>query len=111
MLKYLGHSEESAVRGAILLSPWWPAQRGAQLSGWLTAVKVSVLDVYAEADAREIGQTALQRHLILKGRQGYRQWRITGVGHHYRGREALLAKRIYGWLERVAPGVEVKNHE
>ncbi len=110
-LNYLGHDPDPAVRALVLLSPWWPLERAARLREWLTAVKVPVLDVYGENDAREIRGTARERHSILKGRQGYRQWRISGVGHHYRGREAVLAKRIYGWLARVAPGIEVTSDE
>jgi len=110
-LNYLGHDPDPAVRAVVLLSPWWPMERAARLRDWLTAVKVPVLDVYGESDAREIRRTVRERHSILKGRKGYRQWRISGVGHHYRDREAALAKRIYGWLERVAPGIEVTSDE
>ncbi len=110
-LNYLGHDPDPAVRALVLLSPWWPERRTARLRDRLAAVKVPVMDVHGETDAREIRHTARERHLILKGREGYRQWRISGVGHHYRGREAWLAKRIYGWLERVAPGIEVTTDE
>ncbi len=110
-LNYLSRDPDPAVRAVVLLSSWWPMERAARQRDWLTAVKVPVLDVYGESDAREIRRTARERHSILKGRKGYRQWRISGVGHHYRDREAWLAKRIYGWLERVAPGVEVTSDE
>jgi len=111
LLRYLGGEPDEAVRAVVLLSPWWPGNMIRQLQQWLRKVTIPVLDVRAERDAREVLQSAVRRHLILKGRSGYRQWRITGVGHRYRGREVWLAERIYGWLQRVAPGVEVRTDD
>lgn len=105
-LDYLRKHGETAIRALALLSPWWPESWHQELQGWLAQVKVPVLDVYAERDRARVLMTAGERHRLLKGREGYRQWRISGTGHHYRGLEESLAKRIFGWLQSVAPGRE-----
>ncbi len=106
-LSYIGLDDDDSIQALVLLSPWWPRQKDESLASWLAGVSIPVLDIRAERDQPRILATADDRQLLLKGRIGDRHWRISGVGHHYRGREEALAKRIYGWLQAVAPGKEV----
>ena len=111
VLRYLSGGSDEAVRAAALLSPWWPAAHEDALETWAKAGTLPVLDVYAKRDDRAVRRSAPRRRLLFKSRDGFRQWRVSGVGHHYRGRETWLVKRIYGWLQRVAPGEEVHDDE
>ncbi|BCX80860.1 hypothetical protein MIT9_P0438 [Methylomarinovum caldicuralii] len=106
-LRYLGQGGDDSVRAAVLLSPWWPAAHNDELATWGRAAAVAVLDVYGERDDRAVLRSAPRRRLLFKDLDGFRQWRISGSGHGYRGREAWLVERIYGWLQQVGPEQEV----
>ncbi len=102
-LNRLSLEGKSPVRGIILLSPWWPRQKQEELAGWLSGLRVPVLDIYAERDRPAILAAHNERYHLLKKIPGFRQWRISGTGHDYWGREKTLAKRIYGWLKTLNP--------
>lgn len=108
-LRYLGQGGDDSVRAAVLLSAWWPADHSDALETWSKAAAVAVLDVYGERDGRAVLRGALHRKLLFKELDGFRQWRVSGSGHGYRGWEAWLVERIYGWLQRLGPEQEVSD--
>ncbi len=52
---------------------------------------------------------AMSSQQNMQGYIAYRQIRIEGASHDFRGSEAILTKRIVGWLERHAKGVAVNQ--
>ncbi|BCX89898.1 hypothetical protein MIN45_P2272 [Methylomarinovum tepidoasis] len=110
-LRYLGQGGDDSVHAAVLLGPWWPADHADTLETWSKAAAVAVLDVYGERDDRTVLHSASRRRLLFKELDDFRQWRVSATGHDYRGRETWLVERIYGWLQRVAPGEEVSDDD
>ena len=55
-----------------------------------------------EEETAEARRSAGKRQL----EDDYRQDRIVGADHYYRGLEEHLLRRIDAWLKRVAQGVE-----
>ncbi len=89
------------LKAGVLLSLAWPEGADDQVQSWLQAVRIPVLDVYAEQDHPQIKAAALARHLQLKDKPAYRQLRFSATDHAYYARLELLAKRIDGWLRRA----------
>lgn len=102
LLKYLAEPEPQ-LKAAVLLSLAWPESASEEIRAWLQAVRIPVLDVYAEQDHSKIKATATERHLLLKDKPAYRQLQFSAADHHYHAKDELLARRIDGWLRRVVP--------
>ncbi|GAB6068339.1 hypothetical protein JCM13664_16580 [Methylothermus subterraneus] len=100
VLKHLADSDPE-LQAAVLLSLAWPKSADASVQAWLQAVRLPVLDVYAEQDSRPARALAQTRRLRLKDKPGYRQLLVSTADHDYRGQEGLLARRIDGWLRQV----------
>ncbi len=88
-----------SIGALVLMSPWFG--RG-EMTAWLGGLRIPVLDIHGERDRPEVLAATAERHRLLKKLPAFRQWRISGAGHDYRGRETLLGKRIYGWLKSAA---------
>ncbi len=99
LLKSLGQVPE--LKAAVLLSLAWPEAADEEIKALLAAVQVPVLDVYAEQDHPRVKAQAVQRFLLLKEKPYYLSFEVSAAEHHYRGQEALVARRIDGWLRRV----------
>lgn len=101
-------------------------------------ISLPILDIYGSRDLAHITNSAQERSMAarissdqatrqkrlepymrsaqamssnqkLQGYIAYRQMRLEGASHDFRGSEAQLSKRIAGWLERHAKGVAVST--
>lgn len=64
-------------------------------------LQMPMLDVYAQGDRMEVSHYAKARRDAAKRNDKieYRQLMLPAQDHQFHNYEALLAKRIYGWLE------------
>jgi pimeloyl-ACP methyl ester carboxylesterase len=95
-------SKPGPVKALVLISLKLPAEK-IQQQAWikkLTAIKLPVLDVYAEQDITQTRLTARKRRLAARDNPAYQQLRLTDTRHRYEGNEALLIKRVYSWMTR-----------
>lgn len=74
----------------------------AKIGGFLQAINLPILDIYAEFDLPEVADTARQRRMIAKDNPVYRQIRIDGENHTYLNDPGLVVKRVYSWLALTA---------
>lgn len=106
------------------------------IPGQLERINLPILDIYGGNDLDHVTNSAGERALAAKissdsamrsnrlepykhsaiaksstqKSQGYisfRQIRIDGAGHDFRGADFMLTRRIIGWLERHAKGVAI----
>jgi len=74
----------------------------------LGRIKLPLLDLYGSRDRSEVVDTAPKRAAAAReaDNSDYRQLRIEGADHDFRGLDALLVSRVRAWMARVAPGRE-----
>jgi len=65
----------------------------------LIKIKIPVLDIIAENDARQVLTAAKERYEQRSKMQKYRQMEIIAADHFYNQHEDELIKRIRGWLK------------
>lgn len=70
-------------------------------------VDLPLLDIYGSVDIPQVLKTADRRAQVVKKNLAYRQVEIEGADHYFRYADGALVKTIYGWIRRVAPGVEI----
>ncbi|MCU7843603.1 MAG: alpha/beta hydrolase family protein [Candidatus Thiodiazotropha sp. (ex Monitilora ramsayi)] len=107
-LQYLEGTPAPTVRAFVAISlPAKQEDRDNVISaiGKLTG---PTLDIYGSLDQPEVTDSAEARRSAGKRKleKDYRQDRIVGADHYYRGLEENLQRRIGAWLKRVARGVE-----
>ncbi len=70
----------------------------------ITKLQRPMLDLYGDRDRPEVLATAQARQGAAKRNQqtGYRQDRVAGADHNFRGLEESLQRRVASWLRRVA---------
>lgn len=75
----------------------------------LETIEIPVLDIYGSRDFGEVLRLTDDRRLAGRknSRHLYHQMQIEGADHYYSGTEEMLLRRIRGWLDKVAPGVQV----
>jgi len=66
-----------------------------------------MLDIYGSVDMPQVLKTADRRAQVVRKNLVYRQVEIDGADHYFRYANDALVKTIYGWIKRVAPGVEI----
>lgn len=121
---------------AISLGVLHGQQGDDSIPGQLERINLPILDIYGGNDLDHVTNSASERALAAKissdsatrsnrlepykhsaiaksstqKSQGYisfRQIRIDGASHDFRGAEFMLTRRIIGWLERHAKGVAI----
>jgi len=72
-------------------------------------IKIPLFDIIGLNDYQEVVREAEKRkeRMQLSENQAYRQWRVEGADHYFRGQELILFKRILGWLRKNAGGMEI----
>lgn len=75
----------------------------------LEKIRIPVLDLFGGRDLEHVRRTAKARTAAARraDNRGYRQVVVEGADHFFRGLEDDLVKRVWGWLERSAPGTEI----
>lgn len=134
---YLAETPEPGpVTALVALSmPGHPGPARLNGANALARLNLPVLDLYGERDqahvrrgapqrlraAREAGQqtptvmgsarTAKVRTLAMNrtGNAAFRQLAVSGADHFFRGHEARLLRRVRGWLDNYAKGLEDNN--
>ena len=99
----------------------------------LGRIAIPVLDIYAERDYPNVVRSAKRRYRLsrqgidkgAKQRPGYgniardytekrglslsyRQIKVSGADHHFSAHTTNLEKRLRGWLDRYAAGIEIE---
>jgi len=117
--------KDPALRGLILIgmegyTTLEPPQDSTAL---LAQVSVPIYDLYGYGDSTAVRSAGEQRLLLgrrlnrqraeadarYRERPFYRQFVQDGADHFFSAQQALLVKRIYGWLKTHASGMELNN--
>ncbi len=108
--RYLADNPDSDVTAAVLISPVVPGGARLPLVSWLEKITLPVFDVFGSRDLAMAKKDAPTRRRAGRGRDGvpYRQIMIDGADHAYSGLEDVLIKRVRGWLEVNATGIEIE---
>ncbi len=102
--------EDDALAAIVALSPGLPQSLGTGgAAETLRQLDKPLLEIYAGEDLPGIVKEAARRRRAAAEAElpAYRQDRLPGAGHRYRGLTAVLARRVRGWLEKQAAGQEV----
>lgn len=74
-----------------------------------STVDLPLLDIYGSVDSSQVLTSAGRRKQVAKKSSAYRQVEVNGADHFFRNVDGALVKTVYGWIKRVAPGVEIKK--
>ena len=77
----------------------------------LKAIKVPVLDLSGTDDVATVMNSDKARVALARkiGNKNYTQVKIEGANHFFDGKNAVLVKRVHGWLANNAAGTEIKK--
>jgi pimeloyl-ACP methyl ester carboxylesterase len=77
----------------------------------LEKITVPTVDIYGAIDLPDVINSAKRKNQIAKkaGNKNYTQIKIAGANHFFSNKEEILIKRIRGWLNKNAPGTEIKK--
>lgn len=127
---YLRTNLDGAVRGLVVIGiPSQPDAPRLNAAEALKQVPVPVLDIFGGRDRPTVTAMAAERAALVRKaaaarttsgapatyagqrpeRLTYRQVRVAGAGHDFRGHDELLVRRIRGWLNRTASGPRIKT--
>ncbi len=103
--EYLLAKPQTGFVGLVLLSPLFSDEPTAQRRK-LTEINIPILEVFAGRDYALVRRFAETPRLPTEGdtEDSYRQLEIEGAEHDYRSHEAVLLKRLRGWLKHFAVG-------
>lgn len=77
----------------------------------LAKIRLPVLDIYGSQDIRSVLETVEPRERAARQVQNpaYRQHKVMGADHFFRGLEDSLIKNVASWLTRYAPSTQLPN--
>ena len=109
---YLADKPDPAIRGYIGIGISGRLYDGSNVD-YLTSVEkitIPVLDIYGSNDLDSVLSTIKERAkgATKAGNKNYTQVEIPGANHFFDNKNAVLIKRIRGWIKTNAPGTEVK---
>ena len=109
-IKFLENQNAPTVNALVIIS--LPATESkmpkSQLKGVLEKIEIPIFDIdFNRGNVRRPDELK-KRKRLMRNNKNYRQWLSieTDFGFHDSG--MILAKRVYSWLMRVAPGVEIR---
>ncbi len=107
---YLLAKPQAGFVGLVLLSPLFRDEPAAQRRK-LAEIRVPVLEIIAGRDYVPVRRFAETPRLPAEGKteNPYRQLEIEGAEHDYRSHEAVLLKRLRGWLKHLVAGKAVNS--
>ncbi len=130
---YLAAGDNLLVKGLVIIGMDGRQRPEAASDGAALLAKISqpILDIFGARDLAPVIASASRRAQAAQRRDGreksahtlyrdvargytanagdritYRQLRIAAADHLFTGQEALLQRRILGWLKRTAPGMK-----
>ena len=109
---YLAENRSSRVKALIGISmqarPFLSPRQDLMES--LGQIQIPLLDIYGSRDFYEVTERADERRSAARkgGNRNYAERVIEGADHYYTGLEPILIRQIRGWLDKAAPGVQVK---
>lgn len=130
---YLAAGDNLLVKGLVLIGMDGTPRSDPELDGaaLLAKVRQPILDLYGALDLAPVLASASRRAQAAQRKDGadssahtlyrdvakgytaeasdsitYRQLRIAAADHDFNGQEGQLVRRVLGWLDRTAPGIE-----
>ncbi len=114
-LHYLSRQQDRKVQAVVVISlqeyPFLkPPINTLKL---IEKIQIPLLDIYGSRDYRKVIEQAPDRRLAAKKANNrlYTQFEIEAADHYFSKLEDVLARRIRGWLDKVAPAVSIKTSE
>lgn len=101
---YLANNPDAEVAGFAGIGMGYnPADPKLDNAASLARITLPVLDLYGAQDLPAVLEQAEARAAAADraGNTAYRQTRVEGADHFFRGAEDTLAKRVRGWLQQL----------
>lgn len=110
---YLGNKPDPAIRAFVAIGASGNLYKNNQID-FLTSlktIKVPVLDLFGSDDLDSVLQSEKQKATVARkaGNKNYTQVKIVGANHFFDDKNAVLVKRVRGWLLNNAAGTEIKK--
>ena len=72
----------------------------------IAQLEIPILDLFGSRDLADVTGSAAERHRVAveNGRDRYRQERVNGADHFFKGLQTNLTHRVHGWMRRVTAG-------
>jgi pimeloyl-ACP methyl ester carboxylesterase len=130
---YLAAGDNLLIKGLVIIGMDGTPRSDPDLDGaaLLAKVRQPILDLFGALDLAPVLTSASRRALAAQRKEGadssahtlyrdvakgytarasdsitYRQLRIAAADHDFSGQEPQLVRRVLGWLDRTAPGME-----
>jgi len=72
--------------------------KNAQTLEFIKQVHIPFFDIYGEQDGKDIVDSARERRISARNNKQYRQFQLNRASSPYWNDQALVVKRVYGWL-------------
>ena len=109
---YLSQKPDMAIRafvGVGMSQHTW--QPGMDTTAALRKIRLPILDMYGSRDLPEVMSSAKARTnaATRAGNKQYTQVKIEDADHFFNNMDAVLVKRVRGWLAKHAAGTELRR--
>ncbi len=80
----------------------------SQIEGVLDKVDIPIFDINFNRENARRQEALKKRKRLMRSNKNYRQLLTNEAGFQFRDSGRIMVKRVYSWLMRVAPGVEIR---
>ena len=110
---YLGNKPDPAISAFVAIGAsgnFYKSNKVDFLSS-LKTIKVPVLDLFGSDDLNSVLKSEKAKAAVARkaGNKNYTQVKIAGANHFFDDKNAVLVKRVRGWLLKNAAGTEIKK--
>jgi len=111
VIDYLASNEDSPVRAAVLvgLTAFDNLESVDSVFKKMVEIKLPLLDIYARRDTLSQSIGSQKRRQLMKKNVGFRQLQMQARDKEFIHSEGALNKRVYSWMMRESPGMEIKK--
>lgn len=110
---YLGNKPDPAIRAFVAIGASGNLYKKNKVDflASLKTIKIPVLDLFGSDDLDSVRQSEKAKAAVARkaGNKNYTQLEIAGANHFFDDKNAVLVKRIRGWLLNNAAGTEIKK--
>lgn len=112
---YMANKPKHDIRAFVAIGMRGAFNKDERMDGLNSLKKITIptFDLYGEQDLEQVLDSSEKKMRTAKkaGNKNYTQLKVPGANHFFVGKEDILVKRVRGWLEKNAAGVELKMNK
>lgn len=110
---YLSKQKEGSPKALVIVGlPWQNTHISEnEINESLAKIELPIFDIYGNRERNRVRIAAKNRKQAMRQHVNYRQLMIDEMDGRFVDSEFDLAKRIYSWMMRVSPGVQIRGSQ